>query len=71
METNINTSGSANSSKSAKDPETWKTAQRRASFKYHALIYFIVNIFFWTLWYINLRNDPAIPAEKDFISWPV
>ncbi len=57
--------------KSDKDPDLWKTAQKRASFKYHMLIYFIMNIFFWTLWYINLKNDNSIPVEKDSIPWPV
>ena len=54
-----------------KDSELWKTAQKRAGFKYHVLIYFIMNIFFWTLWYISLRNNPTLPAERDSIPWPV
>lgn len=54
-----------------KDPELWKLAQKRAGFKYHALIYFIMNLFFWTLWYISLNNNPMPPAERDTIPWPV
>lgn len=54
-----------------KDPELWKVAQKRAAFKYHVLIYFIMNIFFWTLWYISLRNNSTPPSERDIIPWPV
>lgn len=54
-----------------KDPELWKAAQRRAGFKYHVLIYFIMNLFFWTLWYISLRNNSTPPTERDTIPWPV
>lgn len=69
MEPNFNTNtGTAGNDK---DPELWKNAQQRASFKYHLLIYFIANIFFWTLWYINLKNDPVIPPERNSIPWPV
>jgi len=39
----------------AKNPELWKLAQKRAGFKYHLLIYFIMNIFFWMIWYISLK----------------
>ncbi|MEO8943681.1 MAG: 2TM domain-containing protein [Ginsengibacter sp.] len=54
-----------------KDPDLWKVAQKRAAFKYHVLIYFIMNIFFWTLWYISLRNNSTPPADRDIIPWPV
>ena len=55
-----------------KDPELWKVAQKRAGFKYHVLIYFIMNFFFWTLWYISLKNISTPPPERlDTIPWPV
>ncbi len=54
-----------------KDPEMWKEAQKRAAFKYHLLIYFIMNIFFWTLWYISLKNTSTPPPENIGIPWPV
>lgn len=54
-----------------KDPEFWKVAQKRASFRTHVLIYFIMNIFFWTIWYISLRNNPTPPVQRDTIPWPV
>ncbi len=54
-----------------KDPRLWKEAQKRAAFKYHVLIYFIMNIFFWTIWYISLRNNATAPAERNEIPWPV
>lgn len=54
-----------------KDPEMWKEAQKRAAFKYHVLIYFIMNIFFWTLWYLSLKNTSTTPEENIGIPWPV
>lgn len=53
------------------ETELWKMANRRVQFKYHALIYFIMNIFFWTLWYISLKNVPIPKPELDTIPWPV
>ena len=57
--------------KEIKDPELWRTAQKRASFKYHALIYFIINLLLWTMWYIQLRNNSTPYFERDMIPWPV
>jgi 2TM domain len=64
MESNINES-------TFKDPELWKVAKKRAGFKYHLFIYLIVNIFFWTLWYINFRNNNILPEERGIFPWPV
>jgi len=36
-----------------KDPELWKIAQKRASFKKHLYTYLIVNGFLWFLWYMG------------------
>ncbi len=55
-----------------KDPELWKIAQKRAAFRYHVLIYFIMNIFFWTIWYISLKNNSTPPPAKlNTVPWPV
>ena len=54
-----------------KDPELWKIAQKRAGFKYHALIYFIMNFLFWTFWYIGLRNNTTPYFERNIIPWPL
>ena len=48
-----------------KDPQLWEIAQRRASFKTHALTYIIVNTFLWSLWFINEKD-----SETGF-PWPV
>lgn len=40
-----------------KDPVLWEIAQRRASFKTHALTYVIVNSFLWGLWFFSSRNQ--------------
>ena len=52
-----------------RDPKLWKMAQRRATFKYHALIYFIMNLFLWTVWYISLRSSDIPVFERDPIPW--
>jgi hypothetical protein len=57
--------------KEIRDPELWKTAQKRAGFKYHVLIYFIMNIFFWTVWYLSLKNTPSPITHIEKIPWPV
>lgn len=57
--------------KEIRDPELWKVAQKRASFKYHVLIYFIINLLLWTMWYIQLRNNTTPYFERDMIPWPV
>jgi 2TM domain len=55
----------------SKDPVLWKVAQKRAGFKYHLLIYFIANIFFWTLWSIHHGDNNILSAEKEILPWPV
>jgi hypothetical protein len=39
-----------------KDPQLWELAQKRASFKSHLTTYFVMNAFFWVIWYLNGRN---------------
>jgi 2TM domain len=56
--------------KENKDPGLWKIAQKRAGFKYHLLIYSIVNIFFWVLWYTTHRNNVS-PGETRLLPWPL
>ncbi|MBK8609774.1 MAG: 2TM domain-containing protein [Chitinophagaceae bacterium] len=36
-----------------KDPALWEIAQKRASFKTHALTYLIMNCFFWAVWFFS------------------
>jgi len=50
-----------------KDPELWKIAQKRASFKSHLTVYIIMNIFFWLLWYFSDNTN----AGNDRVPWPV
>lgn len=54
-----------------KDLEFQKAAKRRAAFRTHLLIYFIMNLFFWTIWYIRLKNTANPPTEINTIPWPV
>lgn len=53
-----------------RDPELWKIAKKRAEFKYHALIYFIINIILWAMWYIGLRTGNTPYFERGIIPWP-
>lgn len=55
----------------ARDRVLWKKAKRRASFRYHALIYFIANIFFWTMYYISLRSSDVPVFDRSPVPWPV
>jgi hypothetical protein len=58
--------------KEIKDSELSKLAKKKATFKYHVLIYFIMNILFWTMWYISLKNNSTPPPTKiNTIPWPV
>ena len=50
-----------------KDPELWKLAQKRAGFKQHAILYVIMNIFFWLLWYFTKQGY----SGDNNIPWPV
>lgn len=42
-----------NQAPEGKDPALWEIAQKRAGFKRHALVYFIVNAFLWTTWFMR------------------
>lgn len=33
-----------------RDPQLWRMAQKRASFKRHFATYIVINIFLWILW---------------------
>ena len=48
-----------------KDPELWKIAQKRASFKQHLYTYLIVNGFLWLLWAMGKGH------HFSGIPWPV
>lgn len=53
-----------------KDPELWRIAQRRVSFKNHALVYLVVNAFLWALWFFNDGNYDRF--DRGFIRpWPL
>ena len=58
-----------------RDPRIWQLAQRRVAFKYHLIIYLIVNAFFWILWAMSNRQSDAmqeaIPDNDSNWPWPV
>ncbi len=49
-----------------KDPQLWKLAEARASFKSHLATYLIMSVFFWVVWYFTgaERHGTGFP-------WPV
>ncbi|MFA4852330.1 MAG: 2TM domain-containing protein [Bacteroidales bacterium] len=50
-----------------KDHDLWKTAQERAGFKVHFIVYLIIISFLWILWtFIGYVND----GEYDH-KWPI
>lgn len=48
-----------------KDPALWELAQKRASFKTHAMTYIIVNLFLWGIWYFTGNRN----HEFDLGNW--
>ena len=50
-----------------KDPHLWHLAQKRVSFRNHLAVYIIVNLFFWTLWYLT----GARVYDEEGLPWPV
>ena len=51
---------------SGRDPHLWEMAKRRASFRYHLIIYVVVNVFLWSLWLISSNT-----GDKDPYPWPI
>lgn len=49
-----------------RDPQLWKMAKARASFKSHLYVYLFVNATLWTLWAFGL-----IWSRSDTYPWPV
>ncbi len=49
-----------------KDPQLWRIAQARASFRSHLTIYLAMSLFFWVIWYFtgSQRYGSGFP-------WPV
>ncbi|MBC7889172.1 MAG: 2TM domain-containing protein [Ferruginibacter sp.] len=52
-----------------KDPILWEIAQKRASFKNHAIVYVIVNAFLWAVWYITAGQTNQ--GEGGSYPWPI
>ncbi|MBD0276577.1 MAG: 2TM domain-containing protein [Flavisolibacter sp.] len=51
----------------ARDPQLWKLAEARASFKRHFSIYLIISLFFWALWFFTGGREYSYGG----IPWPV
>ena len=48
----------------------WNTPRSRATFKWHALIYFIIVLLLWVLWYIGLKTGTQTHEERMRFPWP-
>lgn len=53
-----------------KEPKVSETTKKRTTYKYHVLIYFIMNVIFWTVWYLSLKNTPSPVATINSVPWP-
>jgi 2TM domain len=56
-----------------KDPALWEIAQKRASFKTHAVTYVIMNAFFWAVWFFSSNqhfDNLEIKSWGNF-PWPI
>jgi 2TM domain len=57
-----------------KDAALWEVAQKRASFKNHAISYVIVNAFLWALWLFTGNQSNGIQLEQwqyNHYPWPI
>ena len=56
-----------------KDPELWEIAQKKASFKSHAITYIIVNAFLWGIWYFSSsQHDFSFESIRwSHFPWPL
>jgi 2TM domain len=57
-----------------KDAALWEIAQKRASFKNHAIAYIIVNAFLWALWLFTGNQNKSINVEEwqyNHYPWPI
>ena len=56
-----------------KDPVLWEIAQKRASFKTHAVTYVIVNAFLWGIWFFsgNHQNVDLEDIGWGHFPWPI
>jgi hypothetical protein len=57
-----------------KDPVLWEIAQKRGSFKTHAVTYIIVNAFLWGIWFLTSSNHVDFNIyniRHSYIPWPL
>lgn len=48
-----------------------KQSKAKLTFRYHALIFFIVMLLLWVLWYIGLKTGTQTMAQRQRFPWPV
>lgn len=54
-----------NTTPEGRDPQLWRIAEARASFRTHLVTYLIINAFLWALWFFGNQN-----AGRTGIPWP-
>ncbi|MES2648440.1 MAG: 2TM domain-containing protein [Bacteroidota bacterium] len=50
------------------DERLWKVARKRAAFKRHLSIYFLVNLFLWAIWWFTTESRAIFTGS---IPWPL
>ncbi|MGE5518408.1 MAG: 2TM domain-containing protein [Candidatus Dadabacteria bacterium] len=53
-----------------KDPQMWRLAEKRASFKIHLLTYIVINLFLWMLWYFT-KGYYNFQWKGSRVPWPI
>lgn len=43
----------------------------KITFRYHALIFFIIMLLLWVLWYIGLKTGTQTMEQRQHFPWPV
>ncbi len=43
-----------------RDEELWQLAKKRASFQRSLVSYFVINAFFWLIWWFTTDNKPSV-----------
>lgn len=54
-----------------KQQNHWNTPRSRATFRWHAMIYFIIVMLLWVAWYIGLKTGPQTYEQRTRFPWPV
>lgn len=57
----------SNTTPEGRDPQLWRIAQARASFRSHLSIYLVMSVVFWAIWFFTGGRD----YNRGHLPWPV